>query len=224
MNIQTRTVGTIVGILVLGSSLFAQQGRLRWGMGRTPDAGACFYRDADFRGEYFCVRVGEPVPMVPGDMNDGISSIRLFGRAGVTVYQDVSFRGRSARFDTNVRNLGREGWNDQISSIQVTTSSPIFNPARPPMWGGGEQPMPGEGACFYKDADFRGERFCVPRGASYAMLPPGFNDQITSVRVSNAVVIIFQDANFGGRSTKLTGDTRNLGDGWNDRISSFRVY
>ena len=217
-----RATGLLATILLSGLLVVPATAQPRWGHERTPDAGACFYRDANFQGEYFCVRVGEPVPMVPGGMNDGISSIRLFGGAGVTVYRDARFKGQSARFGTDVRNLGREGWNDQISSIQITRSGTIFNPERPPVWGGG-QPMPREGACFFKDADFRGERFCVPRGASYAMLPPGFNDQITSIRVTNAVLIVFQDGDFEGRSTRITGDMPNLGGIWNDKISSFRV-
>ena len=31
----------------------------RWGRERLPSAGACFYEDRDFRGQYFCVQPGE---------------------------------------------------------------------------------------------------------------------------------------------------------------------
>ncbi|HEV8396221.1 MAG TPA: peptidase inhibitor family I36 protein [Vicinamibacterales bacterium] len=90
----------------------------RFGRGPTPNAGACFYRDPDFQGEYFCVRAGDVIEVLPRDMNDQISSIRTFGRTEVRVFQDSRFEGRSARFD-DVRNLRREGWNDRISSIRV---------------------------------------------------------------------------------------------------------
>ena len=110
-----RTLFAIVAVLAASSTVSAQ----RWGHEQTPAAGACFYEDANFRGEYFCVRSGESISSMPGDMNDRISSIRLFGTAQVTVFKDVDFRGGSRRFDGNIRNLVDEGWNDRISSIRV---------------------------------------------------------------------------------------------------------
>ena len=38
----------------------------RFGRGPTPGAGACFYQDPDFQGEYFCVRAGDVVSNPPG--------------------------------------------------------------------------------------------------------------------------------------------------------------
>jgi hypothetical protein len=102
-------------LLILPSHAFAQ----RWGRERFPDSGACFFRDADFRGDYFCVRAGDDVGRMPNDMNDAISSIRIFGRAEVVVYRDIRFNGGSSRFGSNVRNLRGAGWNDRISSMRV---------------------------------------------------------------------------------------------------------
>jgi hypothetical protein len=90
----------------------------RWGRPNTPRAGACFYRDANFQGDYFCVRAGEGIDAVPNGLNDQISSIRTFGDVEVTVYQNRGFSGRSERF-TDVRNLQDQGWNDRLSSLQV---------------------------------------------------------------------------------------------------------
>jgi len=94
----------------------------RWGRERFPDSGACFFRDANFRGDYFCVRAGDDVPRVPDDMNDQISSIRLFGRAEVVVFRDIRFNGGSLRLDHNASNLRDENWNDRISSMRVQAS------------------------------------------------------------------------------------------------------
>lgn len=91
----------------------------RWGRERFPDSGACFFRDAEFRGDYFCVRAGDDVGRMPPDMNDAISSIRVFGRAEVVVFRDVRFNGGSTRFDRSIDNLRDAGWNDRISSLQV---------------------------------------------------------------------------------------------------------
>src|SRR5262245_27961158 len=74
------------------------QAAQRWGTGPVPRNGVCFYRDTNFRGDYFCADTGEDIDRMPSGMNDRISSIRLFGRAEVTVFQDVRFGGRSSRF------------------------------------------------------------------------------------------------------------------------------
>jgi hypothetical protein len=95
----------------------------RWGRPTTPRAGACFYRDAGFRGDYFCLTAGEDLPSVPAGLNDQISSIRTFGDAEVTVYQNRRFTGRSERFPSDVRNLRNQGWNDRLSSLEVRSRS-----------------------------------------------------------------------------------------------------
>ena len=110
------TVGFIAA--AFGAGLADRAEAQRFGRGPTPGAGACFYQDPDFQGEYFCVRAGDVVESLPRDMNDRISSIRTFGRVEVTVFQDSRFEGRAARFD-DVANLKRQGWNDRISSLRV---------------------------------------------------------------------------------------------------------
>lgn len=112
--------GTIVliatgAVLAGGSAAMAQ----RWGRESTPRDGVCFYQDKDFRGDYFCVRAGEDLRSMPSEMNDDISSLRVYGRAEVQVYKDNNFKGKSARFDGDVRDLSKDIWNDRISSVQV---------------------------------------------------------------------------------------------------------
>ena len=91
----------------------------RWGRPRTPSAGACFYRNADFVGDYFCLRAGEDLDQVPSGLNDRISSIRTFGGVEVIVFRNPNFSGRSTRFYDDITNLQTEGWNDTLSSIAV---------------------------------------------------------------------------------------------------------
>jgi hypothetical protein len=107
--------GLLVALILASSPVVAQE----WGTGPIPREGVCFYRDADFRGEYFCASRGETFSRVPSDMNDRISSIRIFGRVEVTVFKDREFDGRSTRFNSDVRDLADVGWNDRISSIRV---------------------------------------------------------------------------------------------------------
>jgi hypothetical protein len=218
-----KAITCLIGLfcLLLAEAAAAQP---RWGRERMPQAGVCFFENKNFRGRYFCVRPGERLQSLPAGMGDEISSLRIVGGVEVTVFRDSGLRGRSARFIGDVRDLKREGWNDQISSVDVGRGSGGggWFGNRPPVWG--NQPVPREGACFYRDADFRGQYFCAPRGATYTSLPSGFNDRISSVRVFGAEVRIFQDRNFGGRSTEIRSDVPNLRGSWRDKVSSLRVF
>lgn len=215
----------------------------RWGRDRMPQAGACFFENKNFEGRYFCVRPGEDLRTLPNGMSDRISSIRLLGASEVTVFRDRDMHGRSARFISDERDLRRESWNDQISSIAVGPrgnygryGGGYENPGRgrdhdrddawrndrAPIWG--REAMPREGACFYEDAHYRGQYFCVPRGGTYLSLPRGFNDRISSIRVFGAGVRIYQDRDFRGRSRNIERDVDNLRGDWRDTVSSIRVY
>jgi hypothetical protein len=50
------------------------------------------------------VESGGELSRVPEDMNDKVSSLRVFGRAEVIVFKDIRFDGGSSRFDFDVRN------------------------------------------------------------------------------------------------------------------------
>src|SRR5205809_6443141 len=95
----------VCAIVATASAASAQ----RWGRDRSPRDGACFYKDPNFKGEYFCVASGDEYNTMPEDMNDKISSIRIFGRAEVIVFRDVRFDGQSSRFGNDIRNLKDEG-------------------------------------------------------------------------------------------------------------------
>ncbi len=84
-----------------------------------PRDGACFYRDADFRGDSICIATDDAAATLPADMDDQISSIRVFGSAEVIVFHNKRFGGDSNVITSDIRNLRSEGLNDRISSIQV---------------------------------------------------------------------------------------------------------
>ena len=115
MNARKVLLFASLAVLAASSSLSAQQ----WGRSAFPRDGVCFFKDPDFRGDYFCARAGDSIGSLGKDMNDEISSMRLFGDAEVTVFQDVKFSGRSSRFDREVRDMKRAGWDDKISSFRV---------------------------------------------------------------------------------------------------------
>jgi hypothetical protein len=99
----------------------------QWGRPHPPKAGACFYKNQDFSGDYFCLKAGERWPTMPGGFNDSISSIRIFGGARLRVFNDNNFSGVSLFLDHDVNDLHRipvadnpfKNWNDRISSLAV---------------------------------------------------------------------------------------------------------
>jgi hypothetical protein len=116
---KTRTLALFASSSLLAASPALAQ---HWGKGATPKNGVCFYEDVEYRGDYFCVDAGDSISSMPPGMNDRISSFKIFGRAEVTVFKDVRYEGHSTRFTHDVRNLGHEGWNDKISSLDVRGS------------------------------------------------------------------------------------------------------
>ena len=119
----------LVLLLFVSSPLaFAQW---QWGRPRAPKAGACFYKEGDFGGDYFCLKVGERWPSMPAGFNDKISSIRVFGKARVRIFNAANFGAPNLLIDHNVGDLRRvpvsvsdsrfrnKNWNDRISSIAV---------------------------------------------------------------------------------------------------------
>jgi len=121
-----RTRFTLTAVLLLcftALPAIAQQ----WGRPSPPKVGACFYRESDFRGEYFCLKMGERWPTMPPGFNDKISSIRVFRGAVVAIFENDGFNGERMRVDSDVDTLKRfplrhdpyHTWNDQISSLAV---------------------------------------------------------------------------------------------------------
>ena len=96
-----------------------------WNNRPLPRAGACFFKDPNFQGDRFCVTRGDKLPSLPGNFGDKISSIQVFGKSRVMVFNDRSFRGGSEEFRSSIGDLRRRRfrdghtWNDRISSMIV---------------------------------------------------------------------------------------------------------
>jgi hypothetical protein len=182
-----------------------------------PQDRVCFYMDADYRGEMLCANGGESQRNLGERYNDRISSVRIFGRTEVTVYNDDDFNGSSQTLSRDVPNLG--DWNDRISSFQVGGG----RQSEGQISGRGSRNEPRDGACFFMDADLRGESICINAGENVRNLEARFNDRISSVQVfGRARVVVYEHENFGGASKAFSRDVLNLGD-FNDRITSIEV-
>ena len=96
-----------------------------WNNRPAPGRGACFFTSANFQGNKFCVRSGDRLPSLPGNFGDNISSIQVYGRGVVHVFNDRNFSGGGQVMRGNIPDLrnykfrGGHTWNNRISSIVV---------------------------------------------------------------------------------------------------------
>jgi len=186
----------------------------------------CVYEHANYRGWEQCYRVGEVVPDL-GDHRNGISSIRIRGRAQIEIFEHPNFGGRDAEFSDDVPDLSRErgSWNDQVDSLRVSA----------PRSGGrphDSRPQRDDRVCVYEHVDYQGSSKCWEPGEEVRDLKgSGWNDGISSIRAFGRARATFYEHN-DFRGERLTVDrdiadlTRAGGRGrsnWNDRISSLRV-
>jgi DUF3011 family protein/beta/gamma crystallin len=116
--------------------------------------------------------------------------------------------------------------------VNPYTSGPWWwdsgNGHRPPSQG-----IPRKGACFFKEKYYRGEYFCMARGSSFNLMPPGFNDAISSIKVYGRVTVtIYKNADFQSDNASLNGSVPDLAAwrlpsdrsrNWNNKISSIQI-
>lgn len=82
----------------------------------------------------------------------------------------------------------------------------------------------GDDVCFFTEADYQGDSFCVGVGASFSQLTGNWNDNISSIQVAEgASVEVCLDAAYTGGCQTFNAATATLPEGWNDMISSFRT-
>jgi hypothetical protein len=233
----------LIALTVLGFSLatgqaFAQQGRDRNNRDDDRQGGdrVCFYRDIQFEGPSWCYRPGDELADLR-DRGNEISSIRIFGRARVIVYDLDEFMGASDEFDRDVTDLrlrvmeGRRNWNDRIDSFQVVAPGR----GRGGAFGGfgrndrnddRDNRASRDRICVYEDINYGGRSQCWNIDEEEDNLNgKGWNDRISSIRVfGRARVEVYRDSNYRGGGIRFDRDTPDLGAiNWSDQISSIQV-
>jgi hypothetical protein len=135
------------------------------------DDRVCFYMHVNYEGPEWCYRPGDELADF-GRRRNEISSIRVFGRARVVVFDQRGFSGEAEEFTANVADLtlrhlgGSRTWNDRIDSFQVQSvledrGRGEWRRARP---SGRENPFGRNGGvCVYEFAGFRGRSECWKR-------------------------------------------------------------
>ena len=187
----------------------------RWGREQMPQVGACFYEDKNFEGRYFCVSPGQDVRQMPHDMRDRISSIRVVGPNEVTVFKDDNMHGRAAHFVGDIPDLKREDWNDQISSLVVTSAD------RYGAYGTSGRVYGDRDDRDYRDYGDRDRDSDHNRAWDAGRLPVWGSEAIP-----REGACFYEDRDFHGRYFCVPRGAAytSLPEGFNDRISSIRVF
>jgi hypothetical protein len=184
----------------------------------------CVYEHADYGGWEHCYGPGEAIRDL-GNLRNQISSVRITGRAEITLFQHPDFQGHQVTLGNSVPNLNElRGWNDETDSLRVDNA------------GFAGRQRPGERredrVCVYQHAGFGGNSRCFDSGDEVPDLRQiGWNDGISSIRTFGRTrVAVYEDAGFQGQRLIVEQDIADLTQisaggraNWNDRISSLRV-
>ena len=111
----------------------------QWGHPRPPKAGACFYKDSNFRVYFFFFNLFYNWLSMPPGFNDKITAILLFNVVFVFFFCDDNFRGINSRIRRDVSDLHNvprpdnrsKNWNDRISSMAVYRANDEWDRGHP---------------------------------------------------------------------------------------------
>ena len=89
---------------------------------------ATLYEHCNYQGKAVTLPIGNydyNKMLNSGVKNDDVSSVKLSGDAKVTLYQDAGYKGRSVTTDRNISCLVDRQFNDQLSSLRVSSKSRV---------------------------------------------------------------------------------------------------
>jgi len=212
------TLGLVIGVFSVVSLTMAAQARRDM---------VCVYENNNYSGWEQCFMPGEQIGDL-GSHGKKISSIRVYGDAHLTVFTNKNFEGASMEVGSDMSDLAQRRlggnsvitltWNDAIESVRLappryeSRNDNVYRPPVPPVNTRVDPPRE-----IYRD-DRDGDNRDRDRGDRYR------NDH----RNWNNYVCVFEEINFRGRydcfdSGDEIADLARFS-GWNDRISSIRVW
>jgi peptidase inhibitor family I36 len=214
-------VGVVAGLCALSPVDATAQYVRRNDRGRGDQV--CVYKDINYQGAEQCYRAGDEVNDL-GAQRKSISSIRVYGRGTVTVYENKSFRGHSAQFTSDVSDLGHRmmagntAWSDHIDSLRVseTSQDKILNGndrRSTGDFGRDQSQQPRDGICVYDRPNYQGRSECWSQGQSFPDLrgQGNWNQQISSIRVfGRAIAVVYQNIGYRGESLTVDDDIPDL--------------
>jgi hypothetical protein len=214
-------LGLLVGLCIAHQGSAAVQ--FNQGNDRRGDQ-VCVYKDINYFGAEQCYRAGEEINNL-GSQNNSISSIRVYGRAMVTVYEKATFSGRSAQFTSDVSDLGQRAmagntsWSDRIVSLRIA-GTPYLNDrnsddrSNSGVFGRNQPRQPRDGICVYDRPNYEGRSECwnVGQNVSDLSRQGGWNGQISSIRLfgDRTIAVVYQDIAYRGESLTVDRDIPDL--------------
>src|SRR5262249_54708642 len=153
-------------------------------------------------------------------LSRNISSIHVYGRARVILYEGRNFQGNSIDFNNDVVDLvrvrlsGLQTWNDRAGSLRVVSDNGYYSGGplnSGPDYRRGRQ-YTQTGICVYENPNYNGRSECFDAGQSDTNLRnTGWGDRISSIRVfGNARAFLFTNAGFGGARMVIDRDVPDL--------------
>jgi len=77
--------------------------------------------------------------------------------------------------------------------------------------------------CVYEKKDYEGDEFCTAHSISN-LAEVDWNDDISSIELRGDIeVILYKNADYRGKSTRLSGDTSHLRNGMDNKASSLKI-
>jgi hypothetical protein len=213
-------LGVVVGLCAVSRV----DGAVQYGQGNDRARGdqVCVYKDINYQGAEQCYSAGDQIKNL-GVQSKSISSIRVYGRAAVTVYEKTDFNGHSAQFTSDVSDLGRRmmagntAWSDHINSLRIGVSehgTPNVSDRRNTGDFRRNQPQqPRDGICVYDRPNYEGRSACWNQGQNISDLAKqgNWSGQISSIRLfGRAVAVVYQDTGYRGESLTVDRDMPDL--------------
>ena len=170
---------------------------------------AMVYKDANYGGATQQLKVGDYSTV--GSMsvgNDQISSIKVLPGYRLIGYVDINFQGPFCVWEGNVAYVGDQ-FNDKISSIRVVQSNEQNQVV----------------ATAYVDTNCSGDAQQFFLGDYPDLTKLNLNDKISSIRINPGYQIIaYFDINYGGPFHVWEGNVAYVGNQFNDKISSLKIF
>jgi hypothetical protein len=116
--------------------------------GPTQGDRTCIYARPNYGGRSLCISAGDQINdlrSVSANWNDRVASIRVYGNARTTIYEDIGFAGASYVVTGDVPNLAQlrdnelRNWRRDVSSIRVTRGRGGADPTYSEAYRLGEQ-------------------------------------------------------------------------------------
>lgn len=205
--------------------------------------GVRLFEDDNFQGRSSTLREGNYNIDQLGIANDALSSISVPAGYIVTLYANDNFEGERSVVTGDRASLGTR-WNDKVSSIRVSRNG--YNSYSQNDGRGNNNGYGGyvgnqndrvkkynrnyntnfrqDGVTVYNDDNFQGNSQTLNIGYFRSNRLGIGNDSMSSIYIPDGFkVTIYEDDNFRGKSRVLTGKVDDLGEEWNDKVSSMII-